>query len=188
MPASIWIVNLVILAVVLQADLGHRKVTWMRVVRPFIVALIIVPFFVKSPQASGRGLLLEAAGFVVGALLGVLAAFTLMKVTEEGSNLITQAGLGYAIFWIVVIGGRIVFSYGSYHWYTDSLGRWLYTNRITVNGLTDSLIFLAIAMALGRTSRFIVPLVSTRRAQAGTTHEGTHAEAEPESTRPIDDG
>jgi len=165
MPADIWIVNLLILAVVLLTDIGHRKVGWGRLVRPFVVALLIVPLFVKSPQLSGNGLLLEGVLLVLGALLGVVGAFSLMRMSRgEDGEVFSNAGRGYAAFWVLVIGARLVFSYGAYHWYTSSLGHWMLTNHITTNGLTDGLIFLALAMAVMRSTRFVPYLKGRAKA------------------------
>lgn len=37
-PASVWIINFGVLGVVLEADLGRRKITWFRLARPVAVA------------------------------------------------------------------------------------------------------------------------------------------------------
>ena len=152
MDASVWIPQVAILAVVLLSDYGTRKITTVRIVRPFITAIIIIPFFYKGAATSGNGLLLEVAGVLAGVALGVFAA-ALMRVFADPATgrSATRAGLPYAIFWVVIAAARLYFAYGAQHVFSRSLGEWLYTNHVTVDALTAALIFFSVAMLLGRT-------------------------------------
>ena len=151
MPASVWIINLVVLGVVLEADLGRRKITWFRLARPVIVAgAIVIYYLTKTPVATrSGGLAFELVLAGLGIALG-LAAGLMFRVFRDKAIPWSQAGTAYALLWIVVIGARIGFAYATSH--SHGVQVWLGTRHITSDAVTDALIFMAVGMLLLRTA------------------------------------
>jgi hypothetical protein len=168
MPTDVLIVNIAVLFAVLEADLGRRKVSTFRILRPLLLAAGIVPLFIAHPATAGNGEVLELALTALGVLLGIVAATGLMKISldQTSGRVVSTAGAAYGAFWVAVIGLRLLFTYGANHWYTTQLGHWLVTNGITVDALTDALIFMAIAMAVTRTLRLALGRAQVRRQSA----------------------
>jgi uncharacterized membrane protein YidH (DUF202 family) len=164
------IINAVVLVVVLESDLGrHRTITWFRIARPLVTALLVIPFFITGVATSGTGLLLEVLLALSGIALGWLS-ISLMTVyrSDRTGRPVTRAGLGYALVWIVVSAARVLFAYGSQHWFQDPLGSWMARHRVGSGALTDALIFMALAMVV---TRVVVMGVRARRLPHGTAAE-----------------
>ena len=147
------IVNGAVLGAVLEADLGgHRKVGRIRILRPVLLAAGVVPLFLDAPATHGSGLVLEIGAALAGLLCGIvaIAQMTVYRSPSTGKAA-TRAGAPYALLWTLVIGARAAFSYGSVHWFPTQLTQWAVREHVSAAAITDSLIFMAVAMLLTRT-------------------------------------
>ena len=151
--AQAEIVNGAVLIATLHSDLGaHRKIGPMRLLRPALIAGSIVPLFIEPLVTHGAGLEVELAGVAAG-LVGGLAALGLMRVYRSPGTgkPATASGWPLALLWVLVIGARAAFSYGSEHWFPNQLANFAVAHQVTVAALTDALVFMAVAMLLTRT-------------------------------------
>jgi hypothetical protein len=207
MTTSVLILQLAVLGVVLESDLGRRKVGWFRVLRPVIAVVLIVPFFFTSLPTSGHDLLLQGAGALTGILLGLFCMSPwFVSVGWEPAwrgrfgrskprgAAVSQAGAGYAAVWIVVTAVRLWFAYASQHEFPHQLGQFLVAHQLSATALTNAFIFLSIGMDLfrsvllyGRARRVRRPAVAAAPdagAPAGpSAAAGTPAAAEPSTGR-----
>lgn len=163
MDTTTLLVNLLVLGVVLESDLGRRKIGWFRIARPLLTLPVVLMLVGLHPAGSGNGLLLDVAGAVVGILIGLAAnQFMAVRYDAAKGRSISLAGPGYAAIWIGVVGARLLFSYGSNHWFRGQLGQFLATNQVSADALTAAFIFMAFGMALSRTAALGVRGVRVR--------------------------
>ncbi|MEH0516956.1 MULTISPECIES: hypothetical protein [unclassified Streptomyces] len=184
MTANIVIMQLAILAVVLESDLGRRKIGWFRVGRPVVGVAVIVPFFFTSLPTGGNDLLLQGAGALAGAALGLFSVCPLLvsvdhqtdwrrgwpwqrtSPTPGGPAAVSCSGAGYAAVWIAVTTARFGFAYGAQHIFPVGLGVFLTTHHLSAAGLTNGFVFLSVSMSLFRSLGLWVR-GRARLAQAG---------------------
>jgi hypothetical protein len=165
------VINGIVLFASLEADLGSaRKVGAFRIIRPALVAAAIIPLFIQRPATHGTALLVEVAGVLAGLVAGlVLSSLIKVYTSPKTGKPVSRAGFGYAAFLTVLIGARAAFSYGAVHWFPTQLTQWCIANQVTANAITDGLIFMAIVMALTR---------STGLAARAARLRGQHATAQ----------
>ncbi|MEU9238507.1 hypothetical protein [Streptomyces sp. NPDC048385] len=183
MTANIVIMQLAILAVVLESDLGRRKIGWFRVGRPVVGVAVLVPFFFTSLPVDGNDLLLQGAGTLAGAALGLFSVCSLLvpvdydpywrrrwprtSHTPGRPAAVSRSGAGYAAVWIAVTTARLGFAYGAQHIFPVGLGLFLTTHHLSEAALTNGFIFLSVSMSLFRSLGLWVR-GRARLAQAGT--------------------
>jgi membrane protein CcdC involved in cytochrome C biogenesis len=146
---TLWIGVLVVPIAALLVDLGRRRLTALRLLRPLILTAVIVPFVMPGFDLRAAGLVLEAAAVVAGLLLGLLSASAMgvERDTADG-GLVTVAGAPYAVIWIIFGAARLAFTYETEHSasFGRAVGEFLVSHHISVTALADAMMFIGLAM------------------------------------------
>jgi len=95
-----------LLAFVLGTNLGTRTVTGRRLLLP-VTVLVAGWILLRDLPTTDGDTRLELADAVTGVALGVAAAALMPVRRDDSGRIVTTAGVGYAVLWIAVIGGRI---------------------------------------------------------------------------------
>ncbi len=183
MSVTLLVASLLIPVAVLFVDYGRRRLTPMRILRPFIATAVVIPFVMPGLDLHGPGLLLETGGVLAGGLLG-LAAAILMRVERDPATgqTLTLAGAPYALLWAAVAAARLLFAYQAQHSqsFQHSLGLFLTTHHMSPVALADAIMFLGFAMLIVQRGSLYIrwrPLPAAIRARtidANGIPEATH--------------
>ena len=116
---------------ILATQLGHRTPTLDRLILPVLIVGGLGFQYLQNLPAGTANHILEAAGAGVGILFG-LASVALVKVEKDpqSGRAVTKAGFPYAAVWTVALAARMLFAYGSTHWFHTALVQFSITNHI----------------------------------------------------------
>lgn len=177
MSNGMTVAVLAMVVLVLARDLGHRRISWLALLRPIVLPLVMIPFVGVDWDFAGNGLALEAAAVLVGLGVGVLAnAF--MKVSRGADGqAYTDAGLAYAVVWIVATAARQALIYGTQHWFTRDLGMFLMDHQVSVAAFADSIVFLSVLPLVGNRLLLLARVRRLARASSATGPNSPAADA-----------
>lgn len=168
------LLNIGVLVFVLVSGLGIRPLTSRRFALPIALVVIVGFVFLPSAPIGGNDLdldvVLGAAGVILGGLAGAL--MMVRRRASDGGGM-TIAGLGYAALWIAVIGARILFAYGSSHWFAPEIDTFSRQHAITgTSAWTAGFVVMAMAMVA---SRVAVTGLKAAHIPRGTALLATHS-------------
>lgn len=152
-----------ILAVVLISDLGTRKLGLHRILRPIIASGVTVALYLHTIPTGGNDLYLELAGGAIGIACGLVSIRTIKVSRAADGELLTRAGLAYALLWIATVGGRLAFGYGAQHVFPAAVHSFMLNHNITTpNAITAAFILMILAEVSTRTISLTVRSHRTR--------------------------
>ncbi|MFJ6836178.1 hypothetical protein [Streptomyces sp. NPDC091209] len=142
-----------ILTIILATDLGTRKITNMRLLRSIIAVAIVIALFVHSLPMDGNDPSLQLAGIGAGVICGLVAAALLPAHRGADGEIYTKGGIAYAIAWTVLSASRVLFAYGSEHWFTQGIIKFSIDYKLSGQDVySNAFVFMALAMVLTRTA------------------------------------
>ncbi|GHF52543.1 hypothetical protein GCM10010218_37530 [Streptomyces mashuensis] len=164
------IASVTILAIILATDLGTRRVTNMRMLRSLLAIAIVIALFVHSLPHAGNDVSLQLVGIGVGVICGLIAASLLPAHRDPATgDVFTRGGIGYAAVWFVLSSARVLFAYGTEHWFPAGIIKFSIDYKLSGQDVyANAFIFMSLAMVLTRTA-----VLLTRRRRLLAAAPGT---------------
>ncbi|MFD0265308.1 hypothetical protein ACFVGY_01745 [Streptomyces sp. NPDC127106] len=161
-----------VLAVILAADSGSRRITAGRIAAPALAAVAVIAACVRSFPTAGNDPSLHLAALGVGGICGLVAASLLSAHRDRAGDVRSTGGVGHAAVWILLTGLQILFAYGCEHWYGARMTR--LTTDYQLSGsevLVSALAVMSLSMMVARTAVVVSRLRAVRAATGPVVDE-----------------
>jgi hypothetical protein len=142
---------------ILATQLGRRTPSLDKLILPVVIVGGIGFKYLANLPTGTADHLLEVAGVAAGILFG-LASVALVKVEKdpESGRAVTKAGVPYAAVWTVALAARMLFAYGSTHWFHSALVQFSIANHINPAAYGTFFVLMVLTMITIRTISVIV--------------------------------
>ncbi|MFK0259040.1 hypothetical protein [Streptomyces sp. NPDC090445] len=156
-----------VLAAVLAADSGSRRITAARIAGPALAAVAAVAACVHSFPTAGNDPSLHLAALGVGGICGLVAAAQLSAHRDGAGDIRSTGGIGHAAVWILLSGLQILFAYGCEHWYGARMARLTADYQLSgTEVLVSALAVMSLSTVVARTAVVVSRLRAVRAATA----------------------
>jgi hypothetical protein len=157
MTTTDYITYTALFVFILATQLGRRTPTLDRLLLPvLIVGAVGFRYLISLPSGSVSHLLV-LAGLGLGVAFG-LASIALVRVEKDPGTgrAVTTAGWPYAAVWTVALVARMLFAYGSTHWFQSALAQFSIANHVAAATYGSAFVLMVLTMIVIRTAAVIV--------------------------------
>jgi hypothetical protein len=146
------VINLVLLTAVVFTQLGRRVVTRRRFTIPLIIVAVAALEYLRGAPIAGDDVRFYIVGAVAGALFALIASLFVRVEREPTGEIVARTGAAYAVVWLIVIGGRIIFAEAATHTsFGHTVASFSRSESITGSGAWRAMfVLMALAMVLTR--------------------------------------
>ena len=150
MDLAFLVLNLLILAITLESDLGVRRIRWLRILRPAVSAVIAVPFFFRASTSPPWGCSSKPERWSSG------SAWATGRPADEFRHRSHRPAAPHPRRLVVRdrlergVGAKILLTYAVTTWFPLDVGRFMAAHQLTPNSIRAAFIFLALGSPLAR--------------------------------------
>jgi hypothetical protein len=156
MTTTDYITYTALFVFILATQLGRRTPTLDKLLLPVVIVGAIGFKYLQNLPAGTANHLLELAGLGAGVLFGIVST-KLVKVGKdpETGRGVTRAGWAYAAVWTIALAARMLFAYGSTHWFHTALVHFSIANHIAPATYGTFFVLMVLTMISIRTMSVI---------------------------------